>query len=367
MDVTLARWEDAGTRYALVGDGETATLQTNPDPDPPNDSDTLQDAAELHVSGPIRMGCGPLELRLATVGGRIAAASVTAGFAHRGVLELLRGKPPRDAARIAARIAGEATVAHATAFARAAEAASGTPAPPRAEVWRDFLGGLERLCGDLAALGAIADLAGPPALRTRLARFAERAAQVMAEATGSRLGIDVVVPGGLALTPKISVDGLIRLAADLESPEWPSQFAALHRALAGRAPVAAALAHRQGADGVIAGGGDAAHRAERLVIRCAAEARDLARGVAALAADDTGPLDVALPAATGDALGRARGPHGTVWHWQRLDAGLIEAAFVADPATRHLALLAAALAGQPVDDAALMLASLPLSVAGADL
>ena len=41
----------------------------------------------------------------------------------------MRGKSPRAAARFAARLAGEATVAHSIAFARATEAALGCEVP----------------------------------------------------------------------------------------------------------------------------------------------------------------------------------------------------------------------------------------------
>jgi Ni,Fe-hydrogenase III large subunit len=50
------------------------------------------------------------------------------GYTHKGTLTLMRGKSPRTAARFAARLSGEATVAHGIAFARATEAALATDA-----------------------------------------------------------------------------------------------------------------------------------------------------------------------------------------------------------------------------------------------
>lgn len=350
----LAEWSEAGMRYALVGDGDAAELRIIGDADPaPAAADPLQDAATLRVSGPIRPGAGPLELRFSTSGGQVAAAAVVAGWAHRDVRSLMRGRTSADAARYAARVAGEATVAHATAFARAAEAASGASAPPRAVAWRDFLGGVERLCGHLSTLGAVADVAGSPTLRTRLARHEEQAMRLMAAATGSRIGIDVVVPGGLASAPNVVPEPVARLASDLERPQWPAAFTGMVRAITGRAIV------------VDEQSGDAAQRVGRLVAQCGTEARDLARQVAELA--DAGPIAVPLPPATGEALGHARGPHGMVWHWLRLDAGVVAGVFMADPTIGTLARLAAALPGQPVEDVPLLLASLPLSIGGVDL
>ena len=69
----------------------------------------------------------------------------------------MRGKSPRAAARFAARLSGDTTVAHAIAFARAAEAASATEAPPRAAALRAVMAELERIANHLGDFGAIAN------------------------------------------------------------------------------------------------------------------------------------------------------------------------------------------------------------------
>ena len=69
----------------------------------------------------------------------------------------MRGKSPRAAARFAARLSGDATVAHSIAFARAAEAAGGTEAPPRAAALRAVMAELERVANHLGDCGAIAE------------------------------------------------------------------------------------------------------------------------------------------------------------------------------------------------------------------
>ena len=80
--------------------------------------------------GPARGGIEPAaHLRLGVRGETIVRLETRLGYTHKGTLGLMRGKSPRAAARFAARLAGEATVAHSIAFARATEAALGCEVP----------------------------------------------------------------------------------------------------------------------------------------------------------------------------------------------------------------------------------------------
>jgi hypothetical protein len=68
--------------------------------------------------GPIHGGIEPAaHLHLTGRGETIARLESRLGYTHKGTLALMRGKSPRAAARFAARLSGEATVAHAIAFA----------------------------------------------------------------------------------------------------------------------------------------------------------------------------------------------------------------------------------------------------------
>ena len=94
------------------------------------------------------LGPGPVAApghwRVALKGGRVAGLEARFGYGHRGVLGLMRGKSASGAAAMAARIAGAATVAHATAFARAVEAALGVVPPPRGVALRTAMLAIER-------------------------------------------------------------------------------------------------------------------------------------------------------------------------------------------------------------------------------
>ena len=120
------------------------------------------------------------------------------GYLHKGTLGLLRGKSPRAAARFAARLSGDSTVAHAIAFARAAEAASAAEAPPRAVALRAVMAELERVANHLADIGAIAGDAGFAPLPARLLWHRETLLRAAMTAFGHRLMMDAVVPGGVA-------------------------------------------------------------------------------------------------------------------------------------------------------------------------
>ena len=107
--------------------------------------------------------------------------------------------------------------------------------------------------------------------------------------------------------------------------------------------------------------------AARLAVRMAeiGESLRLLRGL--LAALPDGPVSLPLSLASGEGIGWAEGARGEIFHWLRLDGGLIGAAFIRDPAWLHLPLLEAAMAGGVVADFPLCAASFGCSVAGMDL
>jgi Ni,Fe-hydrogenase III large subunit len=148
---------------------------------PPADDDTL-DQVPL---GPAGCGITPAaHLRLTVRGEIIVGAEARLGYTHKGTLALIRGKSPRAAARFAARLAAEATVAHSIAFARATEAALGVEAPPRAAALRQVMATVEQTAAQLERESAGVEL--------------EQLRRAAAIAFGHRLMMDCVVPGGVA-------------------------------------------------------------------------------------------------------------------------------------------------------------------------
>ncbi|HEY3846096.1 MAG TPA: hydrogenase expression protein HypE [Acetobacteraceae bacterium] len=330
----------------------------------------------------------PAHLRLTTRGEAVLRAEARLGYAHKGTLALMRGKSPRTAARFVARLAAEATVAHALAFARATEAALDVAAPPRAVALRAVMAELERIAGHLDDLGRLADAAGltpPHAAAGRQRELLLRAAE---RAFGHRLMMDVVVPGGMA--SDIASDGAtaIRRALDALAAALPALRRRLDPLL-GRLEGVGVIAGADvgGVVGRAAGYGfDArvlhpAYRALGLApatehagdaaARCRvrlAEMADSLRMVHALFDElPEGPTSIALLADSGEGIGCAESLRGAVWHWLRLDHGQIAAAFPCDPGWTLWPLAEAAIASGPVEDVDLIRLSCSLPASGLDL
>ncbi len=127
-------------------------------------------AHHLLELGPVRGAVeAAAQFRLAALGEQVRLAEVRLGWLHKGTLGLMRGKSPRAAARFAARLSADAAVAHALAFARAAEAACGATVPPRATALRAVALELERITVHAETLGALAEATGAAALAAVLA------------------------------------------------------------------------------------------------------------------------------------------------------------------------------------------------------
>ncbi len=354
------------------------------------------DATQTQIPfGPLLAGIAePAHVRLTVAGERVVRLEARLGYAHKGTLALMRGKSPRAAARFAARLAGDATVAHSIAFARSAEEASGVVAPARAVALRATMAELERIGSHLSDLAAIAEAAGLAPTASTLARLREATARAGGAAFGHRLMMDCVIPGGIA--GDISPDGAaaIRTAAGqvtAELAELKATFAGIAR-LAGSGFLPPAFAAALAVGGVVGRASGRTGDLRRDILQTPYDTRPLDIPVASsgdvaarvalrvaeiglsaallqdlLVALPDGPLRVELPPVGGEGIGWAEGARGDVWHWLRLEGGQIMAAFARDPGWLLWPALEATAPGTAVADVPLLMASFGATVSGMDL
>jgi Ni,Fe-hydrogenase III large subunit len=345
--------------------------------------------------GPVLSGIAePSHLRLTVAGERVTRLEVRLGYAHKGTLALMRGKSPRAAARFAARLAGDATVAHSIAFASAAEEASGVGAPARGVALRAVMAELERIGSHLSDIAAVAEAAGLLPTASAVARLRESVARAGGTAFGHRLMMDCVIPGGVA--GDMSPDGAdaIRATATRVAealPDLKSRFDATER-IAGTGILPPAFAAALAVGGVVgrasgltgdlrrdipqapfdarpidppvASAGDVAARVALLLAEVGQSAAWLLDLLVALPA---GPLRTELPPVAGEGIGCAEGARGDIWHWLRLEGGQIMAGFARDPGWLLWPALEAAAPGAAIADVPLLLASFGATVSGMDL
>jgi Ni,Fe-hydrogenase III large subunit len=239
------------------------------------------------------------------------------GYAHRGILRLMREKTPAEAAGLAARLSAS-TVANGLAFARAVEAATGIEPPPRAIAIRLVLLDLERVALGLHDLAETLDASGRDPARVRRTR--EDLLRACEAAFGHRLLMDLVVPGGIARD--LSPEAARAVAAPLERLKLPgvAGFDSL------RASVATLLTRP----------------------------RTLPEGA----------LSAAVPITIGEGLGQSEGGRGTHFHWVQVRDGRILQAFARDPAWLAWPRFQSAMEGRMLADLPVLAAG--LSVAGVD-
>src|SRR6185312_10602281 len=90
--------------------------------------------------GPVHAGIiEPGHFRFTANGETIVRLEERLGYVHKGIEGLMQGADLTRAAKLAGRTSGDSTVAYAFAFARAAEAALGAEAPPRARYLRGVM------------------------------------------------------------------------------------------------------------------------------------------------------------------------------------------------------------------------------------
>ncbi|HEY4043425.1 MAG TPA: hypothetical protein VGM32_16475 [Rhodopila sp.] len=371
--------------------------EARPPGEPPLLSGPDRDDAMVLPVGPI---WGKLDeaahLRLTLDGPAIRTAEALLGFCHKGALTLIRGKSPRAAARFAARLSGDATVAHSVAFAHATEAAMDVAVPPRAVGLRIVMMEIERIAGHLDNLAEVGRLAGARSVWTRCGFLREIMLRASESAFGHRLMMDCVIPGGVAVDispggPEVILRALGDIASTMPAIRQLHAGPALSSRLSGLGRADRQLAGALGAGGVVgrASGygfdlrtvfapgyqdiaanlvvgtvGDSAARQQLRIREIEESLRLIGSAFEILPA---GPVTVALPPVSGEGIGCAESIRGDIWHWLRLDHGQIAAAFPRDPGWALWPLAEHVLGHSAADDINLIRASFALPASGPDL
>jgi Ni,Fe-hydrogenase III large subunit len=257
---------------------------------------------------------------------------------------------------------------------------------------------LERVANHLGDIGAIIGDAAFPLLQARVIWQREAMLRVAFSAFGHRLMMDAVIPGGVA--QDLNAAGLASIsqvldALEAELPQLVRVYtdtASLIDRMQSTGTLNPALAAQFAPGGVVgrASGqpGDARRNPgyppyDRLDITAPvledgdvdarvrirlAEISESIRVLRLLLEElPDGPISVALPIVSGEGVGWAEGFRGDIWHWLRLESGLITQAFMCDPSWRQWPLLEVAVEGNIVADFPLCNKSFNCSYSGVDL
>ncbi len=391
-------WLDHG-RWPQTHPNAVRPGPMGPPPEPPEFLPATGEDMHQVAVGPVHAGIiEPGHFRFTAQGETVVRLEIRLGYTHKGTLSLMRGKSPRAAARFAARLSGDSTVAHSIAFARATEAALATEAPARAQALRGVMAEIERIANHLGDVGAICNDA---AFAFALARFGlHREAMLRASfhAFGHRLMMDAVVPGGIAGDiapggPEAILAALVAIEAELpELIRIYENTSSLADRMVGTGIVSPALVSRFAAGGFVgrASGraGDARllpgyppyrdlavaapSRTEgdvdaRVNIRLAEISESIRLLRALLTGLPAGAVSIPLGLGSGEGIGCAEGFRGDIWHWLALDNGQIASVFMRDPSWSQWPLLEAAMEGNIIADFPLCNKSFNCSYSGVDL
>ncbi len=175
----------------------TAPEETPPDCEYPFIPAEGEGVYEIPV-GPVHAGIiEPGHFRFQAVGEDILCLEEHLGYVHKGIEKCAEGRDMAGLARLAARVSGDSTVAHAWAACQACENAIGLTTPARALVIRAILAERERIANHLGDMGACCNDVGFAFAQVHFSRLRELWQRENAAVFGHRLLMDVVIPGGV--------------------------------------------------------------------------------------------------------------------------------------------------------------------------
>ena len=150
--------------------------------------------------GPVHAGIiEPGHFRFQAVGETVLKLEERLGYTHKGIEKIAEGRDAEGLARLAGRVSGDSTVAHAWAACMAMEKAAGLEVPPRAIWLRALMCERERVANHVGDIGAMLNDIAFAFGFYQFARLREEWQRVSREAFGHRFMMDRIVPGGVAV------------------------------------------------------------------------------------------------------------------------------------------------------------------------
>jgi Ni,Fe-hydrogenase III large subunit len=350
--------------------------------------------------GPVHAGIiEPGHFRFTANGETIVRLEERLGYTHKGIERLMQGADLARAAKLAGRTSGDSTVAYAFAFARAAEAALGVEAPPRAHYLRGLMAELERLANHFGDIGAICNDAAFSLMHAHCAVLRERVLRAVDSCFGHRLMRDCIVPGGVACD--LSAASAAQVLKQVR--DWRKRFATLTElydqttSLQDRTVATGVLkpvlAKQFGAGGFVGRASGRAFDARiafpyppyddvapesttleqgdvdaRVLIRVHEAEASMTLIERLIATLPTGAITMPLPLRGGEGMALVEGFRGDILIWLRLDdEGRVARCHLRDPSWFQWPLLEAAIEGNIVGDFPLCNKSFNCSYSGHDL
>jgi Ni,Fe-hydrogenase III large subunit len=149
--------------------------------------------------GPVHAGIiEPGHFRFQAVGETVLNLEERLGYVHKGIEKIAEGRDADGLARLAGRVSGDSTVAHAWAACMAMERAADVNVPPRASVLRAFFAERERIVNHLWDIAGVCNDVAFTFAYQQFGRLRELWLRSNSRWFGHRLLMDCVVPGGVA-------------------------------------------------------------------------------------------------------------------------------------------------------------------------
>jgi Ni,Fe-hydrogenase III large subunit len=349
--------------------------------------------------GPVHAGIiEPGHFRFTVNGETVVRLEARLGYVHRGLEGLMAGAELERAARLAGRACGDSTVAYAIAFARAAEAALGVEAPPRAVWLRALMAEIERLANHLGDIGAVCNDAAFALMLAHCGVLRETVLRTAHATFGHRLMMDQVVPGGVATDLDDSGERLVRELVATIRDRFPAlvelydETASLQDRTVGTGVVDPALARRFAAGGYVGRASGRAFDARRAFayapydqlnfriptrqegdvnarvwVRIDEVGESLSLIEQILHGLPGGSVRQVPPAGDGEGVALVEGFRGDILAWVRVRDRTVERASLRDPSWFQWPLLEACIEGAIVADFPLCNKSFNCAYAGVDL
>lgn len=350
--------------------------------------------------GPVHAGIiEPGHFRFNANGETIVRLEARLGYAHKGIEGLLQGSDIERAAKLAGRVSGDSTVAYATAFARAVEAAVAVEVPVRAHWLRALTAELERLANHFGDIGAICNDASFALMHAHCAVLRERVLRASDTCFGHRLMRDYVVPGGVSADLDRQKVIILRALLSEIRQQFPAlvelydNTASLQDRTVSTGILKPELARQFGAGGFVgraSGRGFDARRAlpyppydqlsfevpvlpdgdvnARVWIRIREVEQSISLIDQILSRLPDGAVRTGLPNHAGEGIAVVEGFRGDILAWVRLaDDGLIARCHLRDPSWFQWPLLEAVIEGNIVADFPICNKSFNCSYSGHDL